>query len=131
MIKKISIVIVLLFALYSCVDDENPNFFDFGVETEFRIDEYYSDYSQILTFKISDISDSRCPIGVNCIWEGEARVKIEMPNAENDTLELSTHDQRTVISGKYTFELIDVTPYPDINTESKREDCRVKLKITR
>mgnify|MGYP006885800197 FL=1 len=131
MMKKISILFLLLFTLFSCTDDEESKHFDFGEEKQFRVDEYYSDYSESLVFEISAISDSRCPTGVVCIWAGEARVEIAISSPEIDTLELSTHDQRTATSGDYTFELIDVTPYPDINTESKVEDYRVKMKIVR
>ncbi len=131
MIKKISILFVSLFMFVSCADDELPNLFDFGEEKEFRVDEIYSDRSETLVFEISTISDSRCPTGVVCFWEGEARVEIAISSPETDTLELSTHDQRTATSGDYTFELIDVTPYPDINAETKAEDYRVKMKIVR
>lgn len=131
MIKKLSILFVLLFALYSCTDDEHSNFFDFGEEKQFRVDELYSDYSQTLVFEISAISDSRCPTGVVCIWEGEARVEVAISSPEIDTLELSTHGQLTATSGNYTFELIDVLPYPYIENETELKDYRVKMKITK
>ncbi|GEM_PF-974654 len=131
MMKKIFILFVVLFAVFSCTDDEESNVFDFGEEKQFRVHEFYSDFSESLVFEISAISDSRCPTGVVCIWAGEARVEIAISSPEIDTLELSTHDQRTATSGDYTFELIDVTPYPDINAETKVEDYRVKMKIVR
>ncbi|MDX8341619.1 hypothetical protein SLH46_20640 [Draconibacterium sp. IB214405] len=129
--KKISILFVLIFAIYSCADDEPSYFFDFGEEKQFRVDEFYSDRSESLVFEIADISDSRCPTGVVCIWEGEARVEIVLSSPEIDTLELSTHDQITATSGDYTFELIDVSPYPDIDNPIDFEDYRVKMKITK
>ncbi|WP_163324881.1 hypothetical protein [Draconibacterium mangrovi] len=131
MMKRISILFLLLFAVFSCTDDEESNVFDFGEEKQFRVHEFYSDFSESLVFEISAISDSRCPTGVVCIWAGEARVEIAISSPEIDTLELSTHDQRTATSGDYTFELIDVTPYPDINADTKVEDYRVKMKIVR
>ncbi len=131
MMRKIYILFVLLFAVFSCTENDESNHFDFGEEKQFRVDEFYSDYSESLVFEISAISDSRCPTGVVCIWAGEARVEIAISSPEIDTLELSTHNQQMATSGDYTFELIDVTPYPDINTVTKSEDYRVKMKIVR
>lgn len=131
MIKRIFILSLWLFVLNSCADDDFPDSFDFGEETQFLIHEIYSDSSESLTFKISELSDSRCPTGVTCIWEGEARIELVIINTENDTLELSTHNRLIASSGKYTFELIEVFPYPDIEKEIEPGDYRIKLIVTK
>ena len=131
MIKRILIPFLGLFVFYSCANDVIPDLFDFGKETQFRINEIYSNNTDSLVFKISGISDSRCPIGVTCIWEGEARIELAITSPGKDTLELSTHNQLVASSGKYTFELIEVFPYPDIEKEIEPGDYKVTMVVTK
>ena len=61
------------------------------------------------------ITDSRCPIGLNCKWEGNAKVSF-LFNSKRfnlNTYELFTND--TTISN-YRIYLIDVFPYPRVDS---------------
>lgn len=61
------------------------------------------------------ITDSRCPLGVNCIQQGSARVSLSITHVkELQDLTLST-DKKEGDSGSafgYAIQLIDVKPYP-------------------
>ena len=62
------------------------------------------------------LEDSRCPEGVQCVWEGNARIKLTAAKAgENpSSLELNTSD-RFAPEAKYLdyiIALIDLKPYP-------------------
>lgn len=58
--------------------------------------------------------DSRCPIGVTCIWEGDAEVRLllDAPAAHAEVALHTTLDPRAVDVDSYTLELVDVLPYP-------------------
>jgi hypothetical protein len=61
------------------------------------------------------ITDSRCPIGVICVWEGNARVSLVF-NAIR--FNLNTHksftNDTTILN--YQINLINVWPYPHIDS---------------
>lgn len=69
-------------------------------------------------------SDSRCPDGAVCIWEGNAEVNLTLKtNTGNQHFKLSSLSKSflppndTLIAG-YHIKLIDVKPYPSINALS-------------
>jgi hypothetical protein len=87
-------------------------------------------------FRLSfdSIMDSRCPIGAECIWEGNARVKIRMQQSGQDpaTFWLDTHVgfvTDTVVHG-LRFELTDVLPYPEVGKDYQLDDYIVQMIIT-
>lgn len=59
-------------------------------------------------------ADSRCPIGVTCVWEGDAEVRVLLETAEGRSEEgLHTAlEPQAVRIGGYMLELLDVLPYP-------------------
>ena len=70
------------------------------------------------------IRDSRCPLNANCIWQGEATVKLSLEvNGRKESFQLSTlnmlptYRNDTTISG-YKVKLLSVTPYPGDQSES-------------
>ena len=76
------------------------------------------------------VTDSRCPAGAECIWQGTAIVEItfsETGNLHHFTMSLKGfpslgYPNDTTING-YTIIFTDLKPYPDINhpqaTETK------------
>lgn len=128
--KLYFIALIFILALFSCNDEEGINDFNFREGKSFVLNEDYTSNDNTLTFRIVDMQDSRCPEGVYCIWQGEAKFKVAVDVPVNDTIELSTFDKKTGILENYHFELIEVSPYPVINTEIRPEDYRVRLIIT-
>lgn len=79
------------------------------------------------------LTDSRCPVGLWCFWEGNAEVRLRY-QAYNDKpvfFDLSTHVGfiNDTIIDRYKFTLLDVIPYPVENHETRPEDYKVKLLI--
>jgi hypothetical protein len=78
------------------------------------------------------LQDSRCPINVNCIWQGNAEVAILFSN--NNFIEevrLNTFpafEHRRDVFG-YTISLIDVLPYPHSDSLRVKEDYAVEITI--
>lgn len=60
------------------------------------------------------VGDSRCPIGVTCVWEGDAEVEVRViTEAGQSTVRLhTTLDPRSVAVGDFVLELVDVLPHP-------------------
>lgn len=87
-----------------------------------------------LTFD-SVLSDSRCPLGVQCVWEGNAEVQFDV-NIENSVQHIiklntnPTYRQDTVIQG-FSIRLQELKPYPVYNEELKYSDYKAKLLITK
>ena len=127
--------------LYSCNKEKVPDNdkeetaanFELGIEKSFKINGKYQSDDYSLKFKLTDINDSRCPTDVICVWAGKADVKIEVESPVTGSLVLSTinNDFNKSIDtiGNYSFELIDVLPYPISTQTIDLEDYDVKLKV--
>ncbi|UKN03661.1 hypothetical protein K6119_09060 [Paracrocinitomix mangrovi] len=73
-----------------------------------------------LTIEAVELSDSRCPKGTNCIWEGypEAYIKVTKGDSINH-LSLGGYTTYDTIMFDYQIALIDITPNPEIEGEVK------------
>lgn len=128
---RIILVTVMLLSVFSCEKDDELNSFDFEKNENFNINEDYVSNDQSLEFTITEINDSRCPSDVVCVWQGAAIVTIQIESPLRDEITLSTYDNLIDTSGNYSFELLDVTPYP-VSTETiELDDYEVSLKIIR
>jgi len=80
----------------------------------------------------SVVSESRCPVSVDCIWAGTAEVKLRLKQGQvEETIVLSTYTEphSAVVFGK-TVTLIDVSPYPqDPLVVIPQEDYRVQVVV--
>ena len=78
--------------------------------------------------------DSRCPIGTNCIWAGNARVKFEVINkgGGRKTIEVNTSagPKGDQFDG-WAIELVSLTPAPRVNVILKPKNYVAKFTITR
>lgn len=74
---------------------------------------------------VSLIEDSRCPIGVNCIWAGNAKVQIKVSNKKkaSKVFELNTNLQpKTVNFECYEIALESLTPHPKADVSTNPND---------
>jgi hypothetical protein len=70
-----------------------------------------------LTLKFDGVSaDSRCPVGVQCFWEGDAVVTVSVsePSRAASNLELHTSGRypREGTYGRYRVRLVSLVPQP-------------------
>ena len=92
--------------------------------------EYKGDQVQICFDSL--IEDSRCPIGVECVWEGTAIAKFLFTvNQVQHAVTLSTikfplFPSDTILMG-YKIGFVNLLPYPDINSN---HDPEYKAEIT-
>lgn len=98
---------------------------------------FLNEYEMNVTFKKMG-EDSRCPTGVNCIWQGVATADIEFMGTYTrpHTVKLSTLDmpakgysKSTVFNG-YRVTLVGVEPYPTESKGFKSLSGNYKIAIT-
>jgi len=128
-VQLITLIALLLFA--ACSSDEDNHVLSLDSYQQFRLQEEYSFPDQNLKISVEQVDDSRCPIGVICVWEGEATVYLYVRMEEVHDLVLSTVRQPKDTIQNFEIELMDVSPYPHISQEIKQEDYRVTLKVRR
>lgn len=84
-----------------------------------------------LTFRLTDLNDSRCPANVQCVWAGEAKTSVELEFRGGKTgasLKLGGDRKSTdsdsvavAVGGRsFTVLLRDVQPYPGTTNDTPR-----------
>lgn len=83
------------------------------------------------------VEDSRCPLGVECFWQGTAVGKFSFTvNNDQGKITLSTvnlpglFNRDTILMG-YKVEFVGLLPYPDVHISSPITDYKAKIKITK
>lgn len=89
-----------------------------------------------LTIKFLEvIEDSRCPRDVNCIWAGNAKVKLLVSKGKkrSQEVELNTGIEPTTVSVfGYEVSIKELTPYPDTSKPSNDVPAaRILVKTTK
>jgi len=92
-----------------------------------------TDENSWLTFS-SLVADSRCAINVVCVWEGNAEISFTFFNGvKSASFNLNTHPmfgRDTTVLG-FDFSLIEVDPYPHIDSLYTAEDYSVSVLMTK
>ncbi|UYZ62836.1 hypothetical protein [Hymenobacter weizhouensis] len=115
----------VLLGLVQCTKDEDPAVVKLGQKIELKKDQSV----QVVTAKapvqltVTEITDSRCPSGVNCVAPGQADVSVELRDGagavQKATLCLGScsNDSAAVVldAVPYWLRLTDVNPYPSAN----------------
>jgi hypothetical protein len=76
-------------------------------------------------------NDSRCPIGAQCVWAGEATVQLNISSATmpEQKISLKTNNQPVEFDG-YLVTLIDLSPVPTMDVETDPNDYRATLSVS-
>lgn len=70
------------------------------------------------------IEDSRCPTDTNCIWAGNAKIKVQVskPGHKAKTVTLNSGvNPQSVLFGGYQIKLTGLTPEPRTNIRIRRD----------
>tara|TARA_Y100001972_G_C7666757_1_gene337392 strand:+ start:8318 stop:8740 length:423 start_codon:yes stop_codon:yes gene_type:complete len=131
------IYIIILFILFSCDEEGRKISLDETFVLQYGETKILDGQDHFSISFIDLLEDSRCPANAICVWEGQARVKIEInENFEILTKELTTgtlkENQANKINiGHYTIELLKVIPYPEkAENQIDKSDYSVQLVIT-
>ena len=124
-------LILFLFAATSCEDKVIDQGFSPGTEYNFEVNKLYTSVDGHYSLTINEVSDSRCPEGLQCIWSGEVSIKGELTvNGSKSPFEVhSVVSQSNKQPDGYTVQIIDAKPYPKNGVESKPEDLVITLLV--
>jgi len=101
-----------------------------------RINETYRNDNLNFTLRLDSVlSDSRCPYGAECLWAGNAEVRMKLKLNDNSEYlfklnTLQSLRQDTVFKG-INCKLIELMPYPDIRVIFDYQKYRVKVLVTK
>ncbi len=127
---KSIILVILALSVIGCKSSTGPTGPSLEEEFELKYGQSVILKNESLTIKFKSIAeDSRCPTGAVCVWEGNARIVIEVSQTEvelNTTLEPK---QASYLA--YIIQLLAVNPYPKLNEQLKHEDYSIKLIVTK
>lgn len=128
-------LIAFLFSACPTIPSQ-PSGYNLGESIMIGMDEYVSIPSAGIRLRLTDVKDSRCPKGTDCIRAGEAKVMLEV--IENDVPKEITLEGKGMCykeSGSCgdsasaygkNVELLYVYPYP---TEENRKDKNYAIKV--
>ncbi len=74
--------------------------------------------------EVLEISDSRCPIGLLCIWGGEASVKFKI-ESNVFLMKISESKDFTIDQRNFRITLKDVAPYPVYQNDNTKKQHAV------
>ncbi len=62
------------------------------------------------------LEDSRCPLGVTCVWEGNAKIRLALRESDiirvNELNSNRTIDPDSLLFAGYTMRIKSLNPYP-------------------
>jgi hypothetical protein len=82
---------------------------------------------------ISVIEDSRCPVGVDCIWAGNAKIKVQVVGERSTKVfEFNTTlgPKGDILDG-WAIYLDDLTPVPNSKRKTNPKTYKAKFRIER
>lgn len=84
------------------------------------------------------VTDSRCAIGVTCVWAGKATVRLRVPTPQIGQLAVVGEKEIDIDVGEdieiwrgVRLSLVSVDPYPQVNVTPDQSDYRITLKLTK
>jgi hypothetical protein len=87
-----------------------------------------------LTVRLAAVlEDSRCPANSNCVWAGDALIRIEVmpPSEGHSEYDLNVTGTKTAIHSGVTISLVRLDPYPATSTTIPQADYRATVRATR
>ncbi|MBL4662765.1 MAG: hypothetical protein JKY22_04230 [Flavobacteriaceae bacterium] len=121
--KKLSLILLLLVSTFTFAQTEiavTPQItFKIGLETTVTSDGVAIQFHEVL-------EDSRCPENVQCVWAGQARVKVTVSTSEmpEKTLELIVGKKEKnilYVGNDFVLKAINLAPYPIATNVQNKE----------
>ena len=134
MLGRFLFTLTLLIFTVSC-EQENPcNGFELGKTVEISAGETVKNCLEDISITMLPVQyDSRCPEGAVCIWAGYAKVDLLFSSRGKEvSVSLSTDPGLSNIPNKvsvegYSFQLLELTPYPKLGNDSKRYKAKLLI----
>ena len=136
-LKSFLLILFILFFFSHCLKNPFTSGSNFSLNDTLSVKYHETLYNFDLNISIKFEalnSDGRCPIGRMCFWEGNAAVTfLFVDNGDVSEVLLNTCNNfrtDTLING-YNIELIDLLPYPKLNSTYAAEDYKAVIKISK
>jgi hypothetical protein len=134
----VSIALILFFVCSAFLFAQQPRkaeMIQLGKEFELKINQQamLEDESLAVEF-VSVLEDSRCPEGVDCIWSGNAKIKIKLDKKKQTpaTTELNTDaGPKSSSYLNYEVKLVALKPRTRANEAIKPSEYKATLMITK
>lgn len=125
------VIIGLLFAVLAA--GAMPAFAKLSDSVEVQINKEVTVAGGLKIAFIELVEDSRCPTDVNCIWAGNAKIKVRVTkNGRSKVLELDTLTRGMTPSyGNYQLKLKELTPKPRSNIRINRNGYVATIEVTK
>ncbi|HEY0591115.1 MAG TPA: hypothetical protein VGF40_05075, partial [Thermoanaerobaculia bacterium] len=78
------------------------------------------------------LSDSRCPVDVTCVWEGDAEVSIRAVASDGTSADLRLHTRGETSAPSFkglTLRLIDLRPQPKEGKALRQAEYELTIEI--
>ncbi|MCI5124056.1 MAG: hypothetical protein D3925_06165 [Candidatus Electrothrix sp. AR5] len=127
--KKLLMLCVCLVTFIACAQTKQSENFPQTVELQSRASKKVSND---LTIRMNSVlEDSRCPTDVQCAWEGNAEILLELSGGNLETVHLNTGGMfpRTEVYNGYTITLQELKPYPAQGMSIEESDYTAVLSI--
>jgi len=106
-----------------------------GQTVKVKVGKQKKESSSQLTVKfLSLVEDSRCAKGTNCVWEGNAKIKVSVKQGSDaaEIFEMNTNlGAKGASYGPYAIYLTNLTPTPNANTRINRNAYTATFSISR
>ena len=95
---------------------------------------FHNDENNVSIYLDSVLYDSRCPLGFECMWEGNAKVRFKFisNHTESDIL-LNTYSQftrDTTIKG-YKITMVSLAPFPRSGVKTEQKEYKATMVINK
>jgi len=127
--KKLLLLCTCLLMLTACA--KGPQTEDFPQTFELRA-KAVKKVSNDLSIKFSMVlEDSRCPVDVECVTEGNAEILLELSGGDLESTHLNTKSQfpKTEVYNGYTITLDDLKPRPAEGVRIEESDYTAVISV--
>ncbi len=108
-----------------------------GEEFKMRIGQQVTIKGQKLSIRFSAVRDeSRCPTGVQCVWEGNAAVIVEVSSKKKEVVQATLNTNNSIKPNQlehkgYNIKLVRLNPYPKADQRIDPRDYEAVLLVTK
>ena len=133
---RVTTLPLLLFMLLGFSQDPGSNSkVDLGEEFNIKNGEEVVVRGEKLLITFSSVfSESRCPIGVDCVWVGNAAIAIEVAkkNKKQIVAMLNTFlEPKEIVYKGFKIKLVALNPYPNFREAIDPKDYEATMVVTK
>ncbi len=136
----IAVVVFGFVVILAKIQDSSSVYAHLGAEFSIKVNEqaYVSQQGASVTglrITLINVTDSRCPTRVVCVWQGEAKVALHAQTSKKNSDFVLTKGPNKDAAARefegYSIRLVKVEPYPNATQKIVQSDYIVTLVVSR